>query len=148
METQDVYEDMAAHSRIYDTSDYPPDHPLYSTLNLKRIGCMKDEMAGELIFSFVRLRPKMYSILSEHGEKKTAKGVSRCVVKNKIRHDDYRSCLESLMPTRETLHRIQSKNHQLHTIRQRKIALCAFDDKRYMLDDGICTLAHGHYQMK
>ncbi len=34
------------------------------------------------------------------------------------------------------------------TIHQKKVALSNFDDKRYILDDGITTLAHGHYRIK
>jgi len=29
-----------------------------------------------------------------------------------------------------------------------KLCLCAFDDKRYILDDGVRTLAYGHYSLR
>ena len=41
----------------------------------------------------------------------------------------------------------QSKHHALHTVRVNKVCLSAFDDKRYILEDGITTLAYGHYKL-
>ena len=63
IETKDVYADIGQHANLYDTSDYPPSHPLHSVKNKKVLGKMKDEMAGEPIAEVVCLRPKMYSIL-------------------------------------------------------------------------------------
>ena len=42
IQTEDVYKDMAASADLYDTSDYPQDHPLHSTTNKKVLGKMKD----------------------------------------------------------------------------------------------------------
>ena len=38
--------------------------------------------------------------------------------------------------------RIQSKKHKVGTYEINKISLSCFDDKRYVLDDGIYTLAY------
>ena len=40
--------------------------------------------------------------------------------------------------------RIQSKKHKLGTYEIDKISLSCFEDKRYVLDDGIRTLAYFH----
>ena len=40
--------------------------------------------------------------------------------------------------------RTQSKKHKLGTYEIDKISLSCFDDKRYVLDDGTCTLACFH----
>ena len=40
--------------------------------------------------------------------------------------------------------RIQSKKHKLGTYETDKISLSCFDDKRYVLDDGIHTLSYFH----
>ena len=40
--------------------------------------------------------------------------------------------------------RIQSKKHELVTYEIDKISLSCFDNKRYVLDDGIRTLAYFH----
>ncbi|KAK3755479.1 hypothetical protein QZH41_017633 [Actinostola sp. cb2023] len=82
---------------LYDTSEYPRGHPLYSTVNKKVLGKMKDETHGLPIEEFVGLRPKMYSLLFTENnkpiEKKTAKGVAKHVTKHRIRHAHYRDCL-------------------------------------------------------
>ena len=69
IETEDVYKDMAQNQTLYDTSDYPQDHPLYSSANKKVLGKLKDECAGRAIAEYVGLRPKMYSILEAGGKK-------------------------------------------------------------------------------
>ena len=45
---------------------------------------------------------------------------------------------------RHKMKRIQSKKHKLGTYEINKISLSCFDDKRYVLDGGICTLAYFH----
>ena len=44
--------------------------------------------------------------------------------------------------------RIQSKKHELGTYEIDKISLSCFDDKRYVLDDGIRTLDYFYYFYK
>ena len=43
---------------------------------------------------------------------------------------------------------IESISHILITYESNKISLSAFDDKRYIPDDGINTLPYGHKDMK
>ena len=45
---------------------------------------------------------------------------------------------------RQKMKRIQSKKHKLGTYEIDKISLSCFDDKRYVLDDGIRRLAYFH----
>ena len=42
------------------------------------------------------------------------------------------------------MRRIGSKNHNLGTYGTNKRSLSCFDDKRYILKNGINTLAYGH----
>jgi len=81
---EDFYKDMHENIEMYDTSDYPKNHPLYSSANKKVLGKMKDECAGTAIAECVCLRPKMYSIMKA-GEAniKKAKEVKKCVVNKK-----------------------------------------------------------------
>ena len=44
--------------------------------------------------------------------------------------------------------RIQSKLHRIGTYHACKISLSCFDDKRYVLDDGINRLAYFHNDIK
>lgn len=56
---------------LFDTSNYPRDHPLFSEKHKKVVGKMKDETASHPILGFVGLRPKMYSFIV-YDEKKNA----------------------------------------------------------------------------
>ena len=49
--------------------------------------------------------------------------------------------------TRHKMKRIQSKKHKIGTYDVNKILSC-FDDKRYLLNDGITTWAYFHKNLK
>ena len=57
----DVYAEMAKMGYYFDFSNYPKDHPLYSTTNMKIAGKFKDELGGSILDKFVGLRPKLYA---------------------------------------------------------------------------------------
>ena len=144
IQTDDVYIDMHTDQHLFDTCKYNPDHFLYSLHNKKVIGKMKDECDGKIIEEFVGLRPKMYSMVFDGKEKKTAKGIKRTEAK-KLKQDMYRSCLFDENIQMCHMNQIRSFGHQLHSISINKIGLSPYDDKRYVLSDGTNTLAHGHY---
>jgi hypothetical protein len=133
---------------MYDTSDYPKEHPCYSATNKKVIGKFKDETNAKAIHEFVGLRAKMYSILKDIDESKaTAKGIKKHKIRN-MRHNDFRKAIFS--DTVEDLQQpvsfnlIRSIQHKLQSYTIIKTGLCSLDDKRYVLEDRITTLAHGH----
>ena len=144
VKTENIYKDMLDDSDHFDTSDYPKEHFLHSTTNKKVLGKMKDETAGVAISEFVGLRSKMYSILYNGQEKKTAKGIGRSSIR-KMRHDHYKQVLMEGTRTMATSNMIRSYAHKIFSERITKVALSAFDDKRYVLEDGCNTLAHGHH---
>ncbi|GBM87305.1 hypothetical protein AVEN_107421-1 [Araneus ventricosus] len=80
--TGDLNDDLENMKNYFDFSDYPRDHPLYSDVTKKNIGFFKDELNGQPCLEFVGLRSKMYSILSERGEKQTAKAFVRVCSNN------------------------------------------------------------------
>jgi RNase P subunit RPR2 len=142
--TDDVYADMQQHMSVYDTSDYPTDHFLYSKTNAKVIGKFKDEANSAPPLEFVGLRSKMYSLLLPNSkEKKTCKGVKRSYVSKVIRHKMYRDCLFNETPTSSNFFVIRSTKHELHTTEITKAALSPYDDKRYLLNN-VDSLAYGH----
>ena len=49
---------------------------------------------------------------------------------------------------RHKMSRIQAKNHKLETYEINKVSLSCFDDKRFVLNDGIHTLAYFHKDLK
>jgi hypothetical protein len=81
--TEDLYRDMREYSDLLDTSGYPRDHPLYSAVNKKVMGKMKDECFSKPPLEFVGLRSKMYSLFLYNPKlvKRTAKGIKKKYVK-------------------------------------------------------------------
>ena len=145
--TPDVYQDMMQDQHLYDTSNYTQDNPLYSTQNKKVIGKFKDETGGHPIKEWIGLRPKMYTLkLDNEQEKKTGKGIKKSVLKKEIKHDDYRNCLFNQQEYSHSMKTFRSQQHELYTVSQHKKSLSPFDDKRYILQDGFTTRAHGHYK--
>ena len=52
----------------------------------------------------------------------------------------------ALEPVKKKMRTIRSDHHNVYTYEMNKIALSAFDDKRWVLEDGVSTLAYGHYK--
>ena len=74
---------------MLDSSIYPPEHPLYFTRNKARLGCVKNEVAGSSIKSWVFLRPRAYSLLTvDHHHTAKLKGVQRATLAE-IEHQNY-----------------------------------------------------------
>ena len=142
VQTDDLYKDMAQNLDEYDTSNYPADHPLFSTANKKIIGKFKDELGGQLLTEFIGIRPKMYSYVGEESGKR-AKGVKKSVLQNSITHEDYRSCLFEKKVYTCDMPGLRSRAHTIYGETVHKVALAPLDTKRYILD-GISTLAFGH----
>ena len=149
IETEDVYEDMQKDKEYYDFSEYPKDHPLYSINNRAVVGRMKDEFNGKIISEFVGLRSKLYSLTidGEKKEKKVAKGVKRCVINKELKFSDFKSTLVNKTKLNKNMNFIKSKLHNVNTVKVNKICLSCFDNKKYILDDGISTLSYGHYKI-
>ena len=66
-------------------------------------------------------------------------------MKKHLRHEDYLRCLQEKCIEKGSWASIRSKKHQLTTDVITKSLLSPYDDKRFVLDDGVTTLAHGHY---
>lgn len=141
---EDLYNKLAPHADLFDFSDYPAGHMLHSSLNKKVMGKMKDETASVPIREFVGIRAKMYSMDCGDHEKKRAKGVTKAVIKKRLTHALYLSTLRNEEIRRDKMTRISSVKHQLNTTCFNKISLSPFDNKRYLLGDGISSYAYGH----
>jgi len=145
IKTADVYDDMLQQRDWYDTSDYPSNHRLYSSLNAKTIGKFKDECAGKPPIAFVGLCSKMYSLLTSPGEHKFAvKGVKTAYARKVYRHELYERCLDTGTTAKAKFKQIRSAAHCLRTEEVEKVGLSPYDDKRYLLSDKCGTLAYGH----
>ncbi|XP_060881904.1 uncharacterized protein LOC132953535 [Metopolophium dirhodum] len=167
IKTTDFYADLAANHSLLDrmdTANLPHDHPCYIADRKKEPGVFSDEVDGNIITEFCALRAKSYAFniyagpedeeKDEEdrvgGEKIKAKGVKRHVVKNHMTLEDHKKCLfgeEGLELYKENIS-IRSFNHQLMTIKTKKLTYNSYDDKRVVLEDKVNTLAHGHYSIE
>ena len=156
IQTEDVYKDMAEMHEYFDFSEYPPEHELVKNLpegawkkNKKVPGKFKDECNGIPMWKGIFLRPKQYSyILANEKSDRRAKGVQKVVVKKNLTHDMYDSCLQTQKEHMVTMHRLGSKDHVIRLLRSTKIGLSPLDTKRWILSDGITTLAIGDWLVK
>ena len=127
-----------------DTSNYPSSHPMYSIVNKAKLGCFKDETAGQTLEEMILLRPKMYSMKFKDTDDsiKRAKGISKHIVKN-MRHLAFVEAFEAKKTTCVQMTILRSKQHTIQTTTFTKRALSAWEDKRCWLSENE-SLPHGH----
>ena len=159
LKTKDVYAEMIKYKDLYDFSNFSDQHKCFygmstqaikniKSMNKKVIGKMKDEMGGIPILEFVGLRSKMYSFrwsILDYVMK--LKGIPTAIVKKELTFNSYKQSLYNQNETVTKMKLFRSNNHNVKTVLQSKVSLSCFDDKRYILDDGVTTLAHGHYRI-
>ena len=148
IKAEDIYSDFFKDKARFDNSDYPKSSKFFFEENKKVIGKFKDEASGDPITEFVGLKSKMYSYKTENKENKTAKGVRKNVIKSELSLSDYRDTLYNCNTMRHKMRTIRSEYHQISSYQINKISLSPFDDKRYILDDGISSYAYGDCRIK
>ena len=100
----------------------------------KLLAKMKDEFGGVIVNEF------LYSIKKIDGKEcNTAKGVNIATEINK-----FKDVLFNKKVIRQKMRKIQSKKRKLGTYEIAKLSLSCFDDRRYVLDDGVYTLNYFH----
>ena len=118
---------------------------------------MKDELDGNVLLEFVGLRAKAYAFqkLILHGSSSVAdsrteivdvkklKGIQKCVVKRNINFDHYKSALFEQKTHIASTVSLRSNLHEIQTLGIRKVAMGPYDDKRYILIDGISSVPYG-----
>ena len=101
---------------------------------------MKDEYARKIIYEGEFLKSKIYSPKTVvGGEKSTHKVHNSFLI-----YDEYEYTRFNKEVIRNNMRGFKSKNHEIFTYESNKIFLCDFDNKRYILPDGIHTLPYGH----
>ena len=164
---KDIEEDVETR---FDTSYYQLERPLPKGKNKKVIGSMKNELCREIMKKFVGLRAKIYTYLIDHGsEDKKVKGTKKCIIKRKLKFENYKNCLEATQLENKINYLEKNKididstkeftknNKSILKLQQRfksqrdnvfieeinKIALSSDDDKRMQSIDSIETYAYG-----
>ena len=141
IKTEDFYEDFSNDKDMFDFSNYSTKLKYYHNSKKLVVGKMKDETAGVAIEEFVGLNPKMYSYLvNDNSKHKKAKGVNRNVFVT-ISHDEYKDVSLNKKYLRNSVNRIQNKDHKIGTYEVNKISLSCFDDKIYIQNNGYDGLA-------
>ena len=105
---------------------------------------MKDELGGKIMTEFVALRPKRYSYLTDDcKEDKKSKGTKKCVIKRRLKFNDYKDCLlrnEIILKSQQVFN---SERHDVYIEEVNKIALSSNDDKRLQTFDRITSYPYG-----
>ena len=153
---------MKEDSDLFDFSDYNLDgYRSQDNTNKKTVYKFKDETQAVPISEFCGLRSKCYSILLDDKlevkknkfvtEKQVLKGIKKSCVEKHIHHKNYINCLFSSNLTEQrqkaTFNTLRTKDHKIGVYTLTKTSLSCFDDKRYLLDDGIESLSFGHYNI-
>ena len=144
MKIEDAYKDFSSDKEMFDFGNYSNKSKYYDNSNKLVVGKMKGETAGIVIEEFAELKPKMYSYLvDDNSEHKKAKGVNKNPVAT-ISHNVCKDVLLNKKCLRDSMNRVQSKDHKIGTYEINKISLSCFDDKIYIQNNGCDGLAVGY----
>ena len=129
---EDFYEDITNDvEKRFDTSNYEINTPLPTGKNKKVIGLMKDEVGGKIMTEFICIQPKTYSyLMDDGGSDKKAKGTKKCVIKRRLKFNDYKDCLLNNEIILKSQQRFKNERHDVCTEEINKIALSPYDVKR------------------
>ena len=103
--------------------------------NKKKLGKTKDEFNGNKIDEFAGLKSKMYSLIINNMEMNKAKGINL-----KLKHKEYVDVLFNKKNLRRKMKRILNQRHIIGSYVINKISLSCYNDKRFILKDGINSL--------
>ena len=93
---------------------------------------------------FVALRPKIYAYLTDDCEKdKKTKGTKKCVIKRRLKSNDYKDCLLNNQIVLKSQQRFKDERHDVYTEEINKIPLSSNDDKRLQTFDRITSCPYG-----
>ena len=144
IKTEELYEDRFESREHFDLSVLKSEQ-FKGSKNKKVVGKFKDETQGIPICEFIGLMSKMYSIkLDDDSGKKTAKGIVRNVNKKHLKHEQYKSILETDDRINSSTKMTRSFDHNIYTVNVNKVSLSAYDEKRFFRDDRISSHAFGH----
>ena len=145
IKTEDFYEDTADDfEERFDTSNYDVNRPLPTGKNKKVIALIKDELGEKIMTEFVALRSKTHSYLMDNRKNdKKEKGTKKCVIKRRLKLNDYKDCLLNNQIVLKSKRRFKSEIHDIYTEEINKIALNGNDDKRLQTFDRISSYPYG-----
>ena len=131
---------MHRNKEFFDLSNYPKNSKYFCFDNKKVLGKMKDEYGGNIIYEITALKSKVYEIRDVNSNEKSVHKEHNSSVK----YEEFKDTHSNKNVIRHKTRGIKSKKHQLVTYESNKTSSSIFDDKRYILFDGINTLPYGH----
>ena len=142
IKSEDIYEELFKHKHLFDFSNHPKDSKFFDETNKKVIGKMKDVSEGKVTGEFVGLKSKMYSIKNIDGkETNTGKGVNIAREFNEFKNTSTRKYSDIKWKD------FKPKSINLEHTKLTKSLSC-FDYKRFVLNNGIHTLAYFQKDLK
>jgi len=107
---------MADDLDLYDTSNFDPERPQYSTQNHRVLRKFKSETGSIVPKEFVGLYAKMYSLHVPDNDKQCiirAKEIKKSYIKKNVRHRQFLDVLQHQKPTKSQFRAFRSRNHLL-----------------------------------
>ena len=88
----------------------------------------------------------MYSLLYTNKDNKiveikVAKGISKTVTEQQIRHECYKQCLLNQEQQMASMRQLRSFQHNIFSIKLNKFGLSPFDNNQHILNNGCNLLA-------
>ena len=156
---KDTFGEYKLISDLFDRANLKKDNIYYSNENNKVSGLLKIENADNIVEEFVALKSKNYAFkyteeyeqYLNNGDKLKllrCKGVVKSTVEDNITVQSMIDTIKNSTLTRHDNFCLRSKKHKIGLYKVNKISLSCYDDKRYILEDGITSYAHGHYKIK
>ena len=105
---------------------------------------MKNVPGGKINNKFVGLKSKMHSMKNIDDKESNIANIVNIATES----NEFKDTLFNKKVVRHKMRRTQSKEHKIGTYEVNKISLSCFDDKRFVLDDSIHTLAYFHKDCK
>ena len=80
---------------------------------------MKDELGGKTMIEFATGGPKTYRYLMDDvGSDKKAKGIKNCVIKRRLKFNDYKDCLLNNETVLKSQQRFKSEIHDVYILKK------------------------------
>jgi hypothetical protein len=132
---------------LMDNSNYPKSHPRYNGTRKNQLKLWKDELCGNTLLEFVGLSSKTYAMRvgDANGDVTSSskcKGVGRGFRK-RIAFEEYKKCVTGVSEHTVTQYAIRSLNHEIRTVKIKKLCFSSFDNKRHIMNCNIHTVPYG-----
>ena len=145
--SEDFFEDISNDiERWFDSPNYDKNdkRPLQIGINKKVLGMFKDELGEKIMKEFCAPRAKTYAyLMDDDSEKKKAKGTKKCIIKRRIKFEDYKDLVFENKNILRSQLRFKSNHHIIYTEEINKNATSSNDDKRLQTFDKVTTYPHG-----